>query len=66
MPSLSGAAIFTDGGNAFDSLDDDFEASVGLGVRLFSPVGKISVDIAQSVTDSDSSKQLHISIGPDL
>jgi outer membrane translocation and assembly module TamA len=39
---------------------------VGLGVRLFSPVGKISVDIAQSVTDSDSSKQLHISIGPDL
>lgn len=61
-----GAAIFTDGGNAFDSLDDDFEASVGLGVRLFSPVGKISVDIAQSVTDSDSSKQLHISIGPDL
>jgi len=61
-----GAAIFTDGGNAFDSLDDDFVASLGFGVRYFSPVGKISVDIARSITDSDSSRQLHISIGPDL
>ncbi len=61
-----GAAIFTDGGNAFDSLDDDFEAALGFGLRYFSPVGKISVDIAQSVTDNDGSRQLHISIGPDL
>ncbi len=61
-----GAAIFLDGGNAFDSIEDDFEAAWGIGVRYFSPVGKIRIDIAQSLTESGKSKQLHISIGPDL
>lgn len=61
-----GAAIFLDGGNAFDSFNDDFERSWGLGIRYFSPVGKIRVDIAESLTDSSKSKQLYISIGPDL
>lgn len=58
-------ALFTDVGSAF--LDKpNFSQSVGLGVRWFSPLGPIRVDLAHPMQDSDQVVRLHISLGPDI
>jgi translocation and assembly module TamA len=59
-------AVFSDVGNAFDELSDDFEYSVGTGVRWRSPVGLVRVDIAAGISDADLPIRLHFVIGPDL
>ncbi len=60
------AAIFVDGGNAYDTLNT-FEPRMGLGmgVRWISPIGPIRLDIAMP-QDSGRDFRLHISMGPDL
>lgn len=59
------AAVFTDFGDAFN---DAFELkqSVGAGVRWFSPIGPIRLDLARSVKGPASSLRVHITVGPDL
>ncbi len=58
-------ALFTDAGTAF--LDKpDFSQSVGLGVRWYSPLGPVRVDLAHPLQDSDQLARLHISLGPDI
>ncbi|MGM0676633.1 MAG: autotransporter assembly complex protein TamA [Pseudomonadota bacterium] len=60
------AAVFVDGGNAFDDLDDyKAKYGVGAGVRWRSPIGPIRVDIAHP-TDGDDNFRLHLTMGMDL
>jgi translocation and assembly module TamA len=59
-------AVFSDFGNAVDSLSDPFEYSVGAGLRWQSPIGPLRVDIANGISDEDKPWRLHIVVGPDL
>ncbi len=58
-------AAFVDSGGALDRLDDSPAVSVGLGLHYLTPIGRIRVEVAQSITESRSPR-LHISIRPDL
>lgn len=57
-------AIFFDTGNAFNQLAD-FERydGAGLGVRRYTPVGPIKLDLARTVGQPKVSYRLHFSIG---
>lgn len=54
-PAGSGsAAVFTDSGNALDpQYLEQWEQSVGLGVRRLSPMGQIRLDLAFALTKGD-------------
>ena len=58
-------ATFVDTGSAFDD-DPQFSTGVGVGVRWFSPLGPLRVDIAHPLDDPDNNLRVHISLGPDL
>jgi translocation and assembly module TamA len=59
------AAAFVDSGSAYDSTPD-FVTGVGVGVRWFSPVGPIRVDVAHPLDDPTTQLRLYVTIGPDL
>lgn len=59
-------AAFVDTGSAFDDFDADFKTGIGLGVRWYSPVGPIRVDVAHPLDDPGRDWRLHITLGPDL
>jgi translocation and assembly module TamA len=61
---LSGAA-FVDAGNAFDEWGDPLEASAGLGLHIHTPVGRVRIDVARSISESRSPR-LHLSVRSDL
>jgi translocation and assembly module TamA len=63
-PSWSVAA-FVDSGSAFNNTPD-FSTGVGLGVRWYSPLGPLRLDLAHPLDDPGRSVRLHISLGPDL
>jgi len=61
-------AAFVDAGNAFETFDRlDVKRSVGGGLRWYSPLGPIRVDLAFPL-DSDAADdfRLHVTLGPDL
>ena len=58
-------AAFTDFGDAYSS-EFDFKYSVGGGLRWFSPIGPIRVDIGMPLDQESRSFRLHVTIGPDL
>lgn len=60
------AAVFVDGGGAFDSPLDPLQAGLGGGARWLSPVGPVRIDLAVGVDRSDLGLRLHFSLGPDL
>ena len=61
-------AAFVDSGNAYDDLEDfDPATGVGAGVRWFSPLGPIRIDIAVPLEkDAPDDYRFHITLGPDL
>ena len=61
-------AAFIDGGNAFNDFDNiDPKFGAGAGIRWFSPLGPIRVDIGVPLdSDAPDDYRLHISLGPDL
>jgi len=62
-----GAAVFTDFGNAFDpDYEQEWEQSVGVGVRYGTPIGPVRVDLAYALTKDPAGFRLHFSLGPDL
>lgn len=61
-----GAAVFLDGGSAFDGRPDGLRKGVGIGLRWKSPVGPLRVDIARGLDNPDSAFTLHINLGADL
>jgi translocation and assembly module TamA len=63
LPRWSVAA-FVDTGSAYDE-EPRFSTGAGLGIRWYSPLGPIRVDIAHPF-DSDDEVRLHITLGPDL
>ncbi len=58
-------ALFADTGSAFDDRPN-FSTGVGLGVRWYSPVGPLRIDLAHPLDDPDRNVRVHISLGPDL
>jgi translocation and assembly module TamA len=58
-------ALFADAGSAFND-KPDFSRGVGIGVRWYSPLGPLRLDIAHPLDDPDSNFRFHVSLGPDL
>jgi len=59
-----GVVIFYDAGNAFDSFSDyRIYEGAGLGVRRYTPIGPVKVDLARQIGVDDPSIRLHVSIG---
>ena len=59
-------AAFADTGSAFNDSDMEFSSGVGVGIRWYSPVGPVRLDIAHPLDDPDTDFRLHITLGPDL
>ncbi|MBB3167143.1 autotransporter assembly complex protein TamA [Simiduia aestuariiviva] len=66
LPEWS-ASVFMDAGNAFDATLD-LKRGVGLGLRWYSPVGPLRLDIAHPLDADDPSDRyrFHLSVGADL
>jgi translocation and assembly module TamA len=61
------AAAFVDAGNAFGGGGDaDLEVGYGVGVRWYSPVGRLRLDIAVPEDDSRDNWRIHFGLGADL
>ena len=60
-----GAAVFIDAGDAFSD-DFDLKRGVGIGLRWYSPVGPIRIDIGHGLDDPENNIQLHFSLGQDI
>jgi translocation and assembly module TamA len=59
-----GVALFYDAGNAFDNFSDyEISEGAGIGIRRYTPVGPIRIDIARQLGVSDPSYRLHIGVG---
>ena len=59
-----GAAVFYDAGNAFDSLSGmDLAQGAGIGLRYYTMIGPIKIDLARQVDREDPSYRLHVSMG---
>ena len=50
---------------AFDA-KPDFSTGVGVGVRWYSPLGPLRLDLAHPLDDPDRNLRVHISLGTDL
>lgn len=60
-------AAFADIGDAFDDINSvALKTGIGLGLRWYSPLGPVRVDVAHPLDDSGRNFRLHISLGPDL
>ena len=61
------AAAFVDAGNAFGGGGDaDLEVGYGVGVRWYSPVGRLRLDIAVPEDNSRDDWRIHFGLGADL
>jgi translocation and assembly module TamA len=59
-----GAAVFYDTGNAFDDFDSlNLAQSAGVGVRYYTPVGPVRLDLARQLGVSDPGYRFHFTIG---
>lgn len=57
-------AAFYDVGNAFNDLKDiDPQQGVGLGIRLYTPIGPIRLDLAYPLGVKDPDFRIHLSVG---
>ncbi len=61
-----GVAAFYDAGNAADEYPPDPEEGAGGGLRWFSPVGTIRLDLGWAISRPNRDWRLHFSMGPDL
>jgi translocation and assembly module TamA len=61
------AAVFLDGGNAFNDFDNvDEKLGVGIGIRWRSPVGLARIDLGFPLDEAVDSFQVYITIGPEF
>jgi len=58
-------AGFTDFGDAFSD-KFDLKYSVGAGLRWFSPIGPVRIDLGVPINQDSNNFRLHVTIGPDL
>jgi translocation and assembly module TamA len=62
-----GLALFYDAGSAFDAGEDmDVYEGAGIGVRRYTQIGPIKLDIATRVNDDNEKIRLHFSVGFDI
>lgn len=61
-----GVAAFIDTGNAFNLDAIQLKTGAGLGLRWYSPIGPVRVDLALPLDESDSSFQIHFAAGARL
>jgi translocation and assembly module TamA len=62
-----GIAAFFDAGNAFDSLSRfSLYRAVGLGLRYYTPIGAIQLDVARQLGVDDPSFRVHVAVGIEL
>jgi len=61
-----GVAVFADAGNAFDSFDEGLKTGVGFGVRWYTPVGPLKLDLGIPQDDADDEFRIHFSFGTGL
>jgi translocation and assembly module TamA len=66
LPRNLVAAVFVDGGNAFNTFGDPLEYSIGVGLRYRLPFLSVGLDVAQSVSESGRSPRLHINFTPEF
>ena len=59
-------AVFADAGNAFDTDQFQLKYAYGVGVRWYSPVGRLRVDLAFPSDTAEDSWRLHFGFGVDL
>lgn len=59
-------AAFVDMGDAFDTERPELRAGVGFGVRWYSPIGPVKVDLASGLTEPGDPIRLHLTVGPEL
>ena len=60
------AAGFIDAGNAFETQDIQLKVGYGLGVRWYSPVGRVRLDLAFPREDPRDDWRIHFGLGTDL
>jgi len=59
-----GVAAFYDAGNAFNSFrDTELAQGAGLGVRYYTPVGPIKIDLARQIGTPEPVFRLHLGFG---
>ncbi|MEN6624580.1 MAG: BamA/TamA family outer membrane protein, partial [Smithella sp.] len=59
-----GAAVFYDTGNAFNNLGDFSAAQgAGIGIRYYSPIGPVRLDVARQVGVDQPDIRIHLTIG---
>lgn len=62
-----GLAVFYDAGNAFDSLSDiRLYEGAGVGVRYYTPIGALQLDLARQIGVEDPSYRVHFTVGFEL
>ena len=59
-------AGFFDAGNAFDTDDFEVRYGYGVGLRWYSPVGRVRLDVAIPDDTDDSDWRIHFGLGADL
>jgi translocation and assembly module TamA len=59
-----GLAAFYDAGNAFDDFSQlQIKQDAGLGLRIYTPVGPIRLDLARQIGETDNQYRISLSIG---
>lgn len=61
-----GVAAFIDSGSAFKDIRANLSTGVGVGLRWFSPIGPVRIDIAVPQSGDQDDVRLHLNLGPDL
>ncbi len=63
-----GLAVFYDTGSAFNKVTEDIKYihGAGVGVRRYTLIGPIKLDLASRVSDSNNSLRVHLSVGFDI
>jgi translocation and assembly module TamA len=62
--SLWGLAVFYDAGNAFDDFSQyELKQGAGIGLRLYTPLGPIRLDLARQIGETDNQFRVHFSVG---
>ena len=59
-------AAFVDGGNAFSSEEFEPRYGYGVGIRWYSPVGRVRLDFAVPDDTDKDEWRLHFGLGADL
>jgi len=59
-------ALFMDGGNAFNTDEFEVKTGAGTGLRWYSPIGRVRLDLAFPSDTEDDDWRIHFGLGADL